>query len=44
MSDKAVADAPTVHPERSARTLKMHFSEPVTFGFLCFFNEWTVRA
>jgi hypothetical protein len=33
MSDKAVADGPAVHPGRSVRTRKMHFTEPVTFGF-----------
>jgi hypothetical protein len=44
MSDKAVADGPTVHPRRSARTLKMHFTKPVTFGFFWFFNNRTVRA
>jgi hypothetical protein len=33
MSDKAIADGPVVHPGRSARTLKIHFTEPVTFGF-----------
>jgi hypothetical protein len=33
MSDKAVADDSVVHPGRSARTLKIHFTEPVTFGF-----------
>jgi hypothetical protein len=33
MSDKAVADSPAVHPRRSARTLKINFSEPITFGF-----------
>jgi hypothetical protein len=33
MSDKAVADGPAVHPGRSMRTLKIHFTEPVTFGF-----------
>jgi hypothetical protein len=33
MSDKAVADGPVVHPGRSVRTLKIHFTEPVTFGF-----------
>jgi hypothetical protein len=33
MSDKAVADGPVVHPRWSARTLKIHFTEPVTFGF-----------
>jgi hypothetical protein len=36
MSDKAVADSPVVHPGRSARTLKIHFTEPVTFGFFWF--------
>jgi hypothetical protein len=41
MSDKAVAYGLAVHPERSARTLKMYFTEPVTFGF---FNERTARA
>jgi hypothetical protein len=42
MSDKAVADGLAVHPGRSARTLKMHFTEPVTFGFFWFFNDRTV--
>jgi hypothetical protein len=36
MSDKAVADGPVVHPGRSVRTLKIHFTEPVTFGFFWF--------
>ena len=36
MSDKAVEDGPVVHPGRSARTLKIHFTEPVTFGFFWF--------
>jgi hypothetical protein len=36
MSDKAVVDGPVVHPGRSARMLKIHFTEPVTFGFLGF--------
>jgi hypothetical protein len=36
MSDKAVADGLALHPRQSARTLKMHFTEPVTFGFLVF--------
>jgi hypothetical protein len=36
MSDKVVVDGPVVHPGRSARTLKLHFTEPVTFGFLWF--------
>ena len=43
MLDKAVPDSPAMHPGRSARTLKMHFIEPVTFGFFWFFNNWTVR-
>jgi hypothetical protein len=42
MPDKVVTDGPAVHPGRSARTLKMNFTEPVTFGFLWFFNERTV--
>jgi hypothetical protein len=36
MSDKAVTDGPIVHPGRSARTLKIHFTEPSTFGFFWF--------
>jgi hypothetical protein len=36
MSDKAVADGPVMHPGRSARMLKIHFTEPVTFGFFWF--------
>jgi hypothetical protein len=32
MLDKAVVNGPAVHPGRSARTLKMCFTEPVTFG------------
>jgi hypothetical protein len=44
MSDKAVADGPVMHPGRSARTLKMHFTIPVTFGVFRFFNGRTVRA
>jgi hypothetical protein len=36
MSDKAVTDGPVVHPGRSARMLKIHFTEPVTFGFFWF--------
>jgi hypothetical protein len=36
MSDKAVADGPVMHPERSARTLKLHFTELVTFKFFWF--------
>jgi hypothetical protein len=44
MSDKVVTDGPAVHPGRSVRTLKMHFTEPVTFGFFWFLNDRTVRA
>jgi hypothetical protein len=33
MSGTTVADGPVVHPRRSARTLKIHFTEPVTFEF-----------
>jgi hypothetical protein len=44
MSDKAVVDGPTMHPGRSTRTLKINFTEPVTFGFFWFFNDRTVRA
>jgi hypothetical protein len=44
MSDKVVTDGPFVHPGRSARTLKMHFTELVTFGFFWFFNDRTVHA
>jgi hypothetical protein len=35
-SDKAVANGLTMHPGRSMRTLKIHFTEPVTFGFFGF--------
>jgi hypothetical protein len=44
MSDKVVADGPAVHPGRSVRTLKMHFTEPITFGVFWFFNDRTVRV
>jgi hypothetical protein len=44
MLDKVVADGPVVHPERSARMLKMNFTEPITFRFFWFFNDRTVRA
>jgi hypothetical protein len=44
MLDKVVADGSAVHPVRSTRTLKMHFTEPVTFGFFWFYNDRTVRA
>jgi hypothetical protein len=44
MSDKAVVDSPAVHPGRSAKSLKIHFTEPVTFRFFWFLNDWTVRA
>jgi hypothetical protein len=36
ISDKAVTDGPVVHPGWSARMLKIHFTEPVTFGFFWF--------
>jgi hypothetical protein len=39
MSDKAVADGPVVHPGRSARTLKMNFTELVTFRFFLVFQR-----
>jgi hypothetical protein len=38
MSGTVVADGPIVHPGRSARTLIIHFTEPVTFGFFWFFT------
>jgi hypothetical protein len=44
MSDNAVADGPAMHPGRSTRTLKMHFTEPVTFRFSWVFNDRTVCA
>jgi hypothetical protein len=44
MSGKAVADGLVVHPGRSARTLKMNYTEPVTFRFFWFFTDRTVRA
>jgi transcriptional regulator GlxA family with amidase domain len=44
MSDKAVANGLAVHLGRSVRTLKMNFTEPVTFGFFWFFNGRTVHA
>jgi hypothetical protein len=44
LSDKAVVDSPNVHPGRSARTLKMNYTEPVTFGFFLFYNDRTVHA
>jgi hypothetical protein len=44
MSDKVVADGSVVHLGRSARTLKMHFTKPVTFRFFWFYNGRTVRA
>jgi hypothetical protein len=44
MSDKAVTDGPVVHPGRFARTLKIHFTEPVTFRFFWFFNDRIVHA
>jgi hypothetical protein len=44
MSDKVVADGPSVHPGWSAMMLKMHFTEPIIFGVFWFFNDRTVRA
>jgi hypothetical protein len=43
MSDKAVTDGPTMHPGRSARTLKMYFTEPVKFKVFSSFSTsgWT---
>jgi hypothetical protein len=37
-------DGLAVHLGRSARTLKMHFTEPVTFGFFWVFNDRMVHA
>jgi hypothetical protein len=39
MSDKVVVDGPVVHLGRSARTLKMLFTEPVPFGFFLVFQR-----
>jgi hypothetical protein len=44
MPDKVVTNGPIVHPGRSARTLKMNFTELVTFGFFWFYNDRMVRA
>jgi hypothetical protein len=44
MLDKAVAYGPVVHLGQPARTLKLHFTEPVTFGFFWFSTDRTVRA
>jgi hypothetical protein len=44
VSDKAVADGPVVHPGWFARTLKIHFTEPVTFRFFLVFTDRTVHA
>jgi hypothetical protein len=44
MSDKAVVDGPVVHPGRSTRTLKLHFTELITFGFFLVFTDRTARA
>jgi hypothetical protein len=44
MLDKAVMDGLAVHPGWSARTLKMHFTEPITFVFFWFLNGRSVRA
>jgi hypothetical protein len=39
LSDKAIVNGPVVHPGRSASTLKIHFTEPVTFGFFLVFHR-----
>jgi hypothetical protein len=39
ISDKAVTDGVAMHPGWSARTLKMNFTEPVTFGFFLVFQR-----
>jgi hypothetical protein len=39
ISDKAVADGPTMHPGQSARMLKMNFTEPITFRFFLGFQR-----
>jgi hypothetical protein len=45
MSDKAVVDGLVVHPGRSMMTLKIHFTEPVTFGFFWFSpTEWSALS
>jgi hypothetical protein len=44
MSGTVVADGPVVHPGRSVRTLIIHFTEPVTFGFFLVLHDRTVRA
>jgi hypothetical protein len=44
MSGKAVVDDPVVHPGRSVRTLKMNYTEPVTFEVFWFYNDRSVRA
>jgi hypothetical protein len=44
ISGKAVTDGLVMHPGRSARTLKMNYTEPVSFGFFWFFTDQTVHA
>jgi hypothetical protein len=44
MSDKEVTNDLAMHPGRSARTLKMNFTELGTFGVFLVFNGRTVRA
>jgi hypothetical protein len=39
MSDTVVVDCPTVHPGWSTRTLKMHFTEPITFRVFLVFQR-----
>jgi hypothetical protein len=43
MSDKAVADGPTMHLGRSARMLKMNYTEPITFGVFVTMTGRSVR-
>ena len=44
MSDKVVANGPAVHLGPSAKTLKIHLTELVTFGFFWFSTDRTVHA
>jgi hypothetical protein len=44
MSDKVVADGPTVHPGQSARTQKWILPNLSPSGFFWFYNDLTVRA
>jgi hypothetical protein len=44
MSGTAFADGLAMHTGQSVKTLKIHFSEPVTFGFFWFFTDRMVHA